>query len=789
MILKKWPWILALILPIVGISAIFPILHSCSSHNINSNISNNLDNENNDYTINLKATKFDVLEDVIIEDIDQVWIKQYVIDNKDVFFTISGNLSNDELKDAIEISNLKKENNSVTFDLVIKDKNQLIHKITFNKKENPPTNQPSLDDIIDSFAIEPKQSVVLSQIFASEVNKDNLSNYFNINYQKDENLSIEYKIVVDKTDSSKLNIVVSFTKNGETKQKQYSFTGFKIIELKQESFDANLFGWSNSLAEDIKDDITSDWIIQNQDKLFNIEGNFKKEDITIDPHCEPNNTKREVNVIFQVKNDKIIEFKIINFKEEEVFDNKYEQLVEQIVDLIDIVSSDDVYFDYKKISVDKFVSLDYEIQKKFFNFNWNILDEEFKDNDLWKSETNPNGETEIKYVPAKSERPNTVKFTIEIYVGDEEETTKVIERDGFLSESNVDETSLSDFINKFEAKFQLVQNKPNYDHHTINVQKFLALPSNEQEQYFNWNYDDLKATFPNFDNHCLFTFNVKDGFKFDQSRPTTIDFDVYLIVAQSLDNDLNPQNILAIKQKEISIDDFDMIFEPIVGLDAAKEEKLITPSQATSYKGKLARFRFKDIKETTNNAYQDLIKNMTWDDFKKEMAYQVRFALYQMFSDNFSEINYYISNDIEHKQLTATAVGLIKESKNNVNYYFQYLGNTKNQTTSVNKEDKIEISITYDVNNSNNWKPTYTDDSGLLPGLNLNFWNFKDNCQNLNTPSDPYYLSPTFINLISGNIHLSIKSIATTITSLYDDDVKQFAFWSFNWLKTRPKNI
>ncbi len=788
---KKYPLILALALSLIGISATFPILHSCSNNAKSTSSTNSSNNNNSDnYTIELKDTEFQ-FSDINIKDVDQDWIKKFLIENKDTFFKISGNLSQDFLNEGIEISNFKKENNTVTFDLIIKNKEQVILEqkaITFSglKNDNQPTSKPMLDDIINSFQIEKKLDKDLSRILASDINKDNFKQYFDVKYPNVNNLKIDYQFTVDDQDSSILNVEIVLTMDGQTKSIKKTFSGFKKIvknniTLKQTSFKASLFGWSETIASDAKDSITSDWIFENKNTLFDIEGEFNKADITIPPMPEVNENK--ISVAFQVFGNKIIEFKITDFKEE--FSNKEEQLANDIHDVVELVKSDDPYFDPSKLTVDKFIKLDYEVQKKFFNFNWKFLDETFKDNDLWKSPTNPNGISEMAYtVKVSNDSPTEAIFTINIYVGDEVELTKEINIDGFLQPtSSFDETQLNTFVNNFVKNFKLIPSEdPNYNYRNLNVEQFLKLDTLEQERYFQWNYDELQKIFPNFKNHCLYTFNVQSTFKHDQST-TAIDFDVYIIFCEKINSEGFPQNILTIKMKPIPIEGFDNIFEEVTGLDAAKIEKLTTPNQATPYKGKLKRFRFKDIEVTGNNAYDDLIKNLTWEDFKAEMAYQVRFALYQMFSDNFSEVNYYISNDIENQKLTATAIGLIKETRENVNYYFQYLGDVSKQTTSVTSGDKIEISITYDASNQD-WKPVCTSDEGILPGLNLNFWNFKDNCEGLNNPSDPYYLSPTFINLISGNIILSIKK---NDESLYNKSVNHFAYWSFNWLKTRPK--
>ena len=49
--------------------------------------------------------------------------------------------------------------------------------------------------------------------------------------------------------------------------------------------------------------------------------------------------------------------------------------------------------------------------------------------------------------------------------------------------------------------------------------------------------------------------------------------------------------------------------------------------------------------------------------YKQDFMYLARFELYQMFSDNFSEINYYGTNENNGKSFTAVAEGIIKDNK------------------------------------------------------------------------------------------------------------------------------
>ena len=96
--------------------------------------------------------------------------------------------------------------------------------------------------------------------------------------------------------------------------------------------------------------------------------------------------------------------------------------------------------------------------------------------------------------------------------------------------------------------------------------------------------------------------------------------------------------------------------------------------------------------------------------YKQDFMYLARFELYQMFSDNFSEINYYGTNENNGKSFTAVAEGIIKDNKTENNCYFQSIEPYTKKNVEVNTGDKIKIEITY---SGTNYKPTCD-----LPDLN-----------------------------------------------------------------------
>ena len=166
---------------------------------------------------------------------------------------------------------------------------------------------------------------------------------------------------------------------------------------------------------------------------------------------------------------------------------------------------------------------------------------------------------------------------------------------------------------------------------------------------------------------------------------------------------INPDDVKAIQG-----------FEQIqVGkLDTMESPNIILPEGAVSYKGTLAiKPDFPPVIEHAK--FKQMIDWMTWEDFVKEMLYQVRFMLYQQYSDNFSEIDYYTIVDEKHKRLTVEATGIIKEdmTKNHQlegidnlnpggpNYYVKPVSYKKGDVVKINFRSR------WDESDEKAWRP------------------------------------------------------------------------------------
>ena len=588
--------------------------------------------------------------------------------------------------------------------------------------------------------------------------------------------------------TSSLIGVVSCSEKNKT-----NTTEQNLIKLIKTEFEAREFGFENQTAQEIKSQniINQGWIYSNKDKIFK-ESNFNQDDIK-NLNIEIKNNYN-LSISFEIKNNPY-NFRIINFKIEQSNDEieKYKQLIKEIKEVIKLQKTKHVHygdvssFDYKQITTDNFLNLDYEIQKKFIDFNWDELNEKFKNNALWIEEKG--NKVKINYTCEKNqENQRQIDFQVEIIVGTERETILINQFSDFLdpNENKIENPEkYEELANEIAKVINLIPTTDSeYDHQQITVEEYVNKTFDEQQNYFNFNWDELNAKFQQnvLYNNKRFEFEISPNFEFDINNPKSLKFDIYIIISNDFDLDYAlPKNIQSVKKVEKTIDTFREPFETISGLDKEEIKDLITPQGATSYKGKLERFRMQDIKVSSENNYIDLNRNMTWNDFKKEMMYQVRFALYQMFSDNFNEINYYTHNERENRSLTATAVGIIKEKRNDVSYYFQYLGSEHQQKTNVETGDRIEISITYSNNGENDWKPTMVSTSeGIINLKDLN-WSFKNSCDNLNDPNDPLYLNKPFLSFFP-RAQFVIKKNGQY---LYNETNNQYVVYSFIWKRRR----
>lgn len=315
---------------------------------------------------------------------------------------------------------------------------------------------------------------------------------------------------------------------------------------------------------------------------------------------------------------------------------------------------------------------------------------------------------------------------------------------------------------------------PRYNYKEITAKEFYYTSINNSyftKDYFELNLDDIYKKFGSFAELADYHFVVRvqrDSFNFKNPRTVTI------LGSVGQYGTTNSKDIPFV------FNDFKEDNSLIGELDTQPNVNLTTPADATPYKGELEKFLLSDIKLTSRTQYSIDLKNLSWDMYKQDFMYLARFELYQMFSDNFSEINYYGTNEIQEKSFTAVAEGIIKDSKTENSYYFQSIEPYTKRNVEVNTGDKIKIEITY---SGTNYKPTY-----VLPDFNAKpedpgypwWWNFSDNCnKDLDDLTDPLYQDSLFNNLYvneNSSIHLKISKNDQVI---YEETPSKFKMWSF----------
>ncbi len=217
-------------------------------------------------------------------------------------------------------------------------------------------------------------------------------------------------------------------------------------------------------------------------------------------------------------------------------------------------------------------------------------------------------------------------------------------------------------------------------------------------------------------------------------------------------------------------------------LDRQDNNKLTTPNGATSYKGKLERFLISDIEYDYKVNFENTIANMSWETYKQDMMYMVRFQMYQFFSDNFSEINYYIANEKRNSQAHAIAEGIIKETRSKVPWYLISYGSYHRKYIDVKAGDKITIEIDY---SGDRYTPSLYASGWELGSIAYSWWwNFRNSCAtDLFNPKDPLYQEGLFrlaYPSTNSEIRIIMKKNNQTI---FDEKPQQFSFWSFTLRK------
>lgn len=433
-------------------------------------------------------------------------------------------------------------------------------------------------------------------------------------------------------------------------------------------------------------------IVQNDKTLKNnicIQGFKQYEESLIQPPTISNEdfcTQAEFNNEVKFLNDIPIGMRQYYFTQEQL-DNLGEDDI--FYDLIDIRTNKAPYFSYESRPFDINVE-SFQIDKQNNKINVNFTIEGFEKN------SNNFNATFSKEIP------------IEIYSLNDDQKNDLLER----------------VVKKLEIK------ETNQKHDQIKAKNFQRYDLNEIKKYLMLNEEEINKVFwnePGYDD-VYKTFTI-DQNPYDFKNPTYLNFKVETNFKGTSLNKVKTQKIDGFKNV-ITQEKLDL--NPIV--------KLPTPVGSVSYKGKLEKFYFDEFVTTNEVNYKDVLKKTTNEEIKLEMMYQIRFSLYQMFGDNFTEINYYISNEKNANgefSFVAVGEGIIDKEMKDRFYGFQNTIGTPgfSAKSDLNSGDKVKIELVFDTfRSSNNThiepKPTFLE-RGQWGFSYTWFWNYDNNCDNL----------------------------------------------------------
>lgn len=240
----------------------------------------------------------------------------------------------------------------------------------------------------------------------------------------------------------------------------------------------------------------------------------------------------------------------------------------------------------------------------------------------------------------------------------------------------------------------------------------------------NYVKDDLFSTYFSFNKEDIYSLYPNDV-QIPQQPSVKRDLTNYDNVIFTIVVSVGKQNERIIGNKEIVIKGF----KSLIGELDKPGSSISIPSNAVSYKGVLEPIVFE--KMSINN-YKDKISQFTFEQYKVELMYQLRFWMYQMFEDNFSDLNYWIEGEKNDKDpLVAKIEGIVKNNVNNLYFYVQQLGNGNGLSRTKNLVAGQKITITFRRDNVDGWRPLGVGSFGILP--EERGFSFVKGCKNISS--------------------------------------------------------
>lgn len=238
-------------------------------------------------------------------------------------------------------------------------------------------------------------------------------------------------------------------------------------------------------------------------------------------------------------------------------------------------------------------------------------------------------------------------------------------------------TYVQDYNEKvLEQAIKIIKITPKKDISQININDYLSDISSNFTKYFQIN----KLEIENMDS-SIFVYPSPVKTEINPNNFNSLFFTLRIKVGDGKD--------FVEGEKKVEVSGFKQLLSP---LDSNPIINLPTPSNAISYKGKIKPLpKLESISEQNHKIQTNKV---SWETYKEEMIYQVRFWLYQIFYDNFSEINYYIiGGHNTGEQFTAIAEGIIKQDMPNLFVAIQKYGNSISTSRTFKKGEKIKLTL------------------------------------------------------------------------------------------------
>lgn len=706
--MKKKLWLNLICLS--SFSFIPSIIISCSNKNI--------DNETTDMDKIKFESAFNNFNLVKKQDVDlsRVYAKQitnekellkyFDLSNKDndvEYKFISSNTSNQDKSTLNVVYELKYKNNTKNKDIILKG-------FAIEQFDNPSLSKEELNILkekITNLSFEVNPNILPSQATKNDIN------FINTNNQLPDGVLIDFNIVKNSINDDKGILKIEFILNSgqnNSDPKQLEISGFSNRNKNQDKIEFeeafNKFDLKKKQNIDLSQ--KKSFEIDNEEKLLNL---FTLENTNQNIDYKFILTKTEFDP--NKRSTLVVKYLLTSRKNEQLTSIK----TLKINGFNDNLSEDEIEFEE--------AFMDFRIYKKNENTdlsqilaseinNENAFKKYFDDEQQWSGYL-------YNFISAKVDNKDISKLIVEYKITSETNQTltknKVFIFSGFKN-PNVSPPTIDQIKEKNKKIVQKILNllriekiKNNDD---ISARDFLLNYTTKNfESYFKLNKDDIldlnltqeKIDFPatpsanripNELNSILFTFKVSVG-KGETYQESKISIKVDGFKSLLSDIDKNPSNSIS------------------------------PPPNAKSYKGFLEPVIFHSLGE---DAYKDRIyKKFTFEQLKMELMYQLRFWMYQMFSDNFSEIDYWIEQgNMPGDKIIAKIEGIVKSDVENVEYWAQQLGNIKKSTDSLKTGDKI--TITLDVLDSQNWRPKGSGVFGFID--KIDGFSFEKGCQNIN---------------------------------------------------------